>query len=438
MTRFARRFGMVSLFALMLTGIAHTKIALAEGPEIFTSDDPALPLGTVQTGPTALKLSRGIGSALFHMKGDPDNVFYSVTDRGPNIDCAETEELIGADFNKMCAGDKSAKLFPIPTFVPSIQRVELGSDGKFTIKELIQISDANGKPITGLPNPLKVAKTEHAYDKDGKEIGFDPNGLDTEGLVRLSDGSFWLSDEYAPSLVHVAADGKIIERLVPKGSEGDFAAATYKISGTLPAILTKRQLNRGMEGVAISPDEKFLYGLMQNPLANPDADAYKKAKSTRILKVDAATGQPVGEFVYLLDDHTTFKDDKKADKQSDVRLSEISAVGQDKLVVLERIAKTTKLYLVDLASGTDILGTAWDDIATAPSLEQADLAAASVKTLPKTLWFDSSAHKGIPAKIEGVAFVAPDTLVIINDDDFGIDGASTTKIVRLKLALPAM
>ncbi|WP_374654681.1 esterase-like activity of phytase family protein [Dongia sp.] len=433
MTRFARRFGMVSLFTLMLSGFAQ-----AEGPEIFSSDDPALPLGTVKTGPTELKLSRGVGSALFHMPGDPDNVFYSVTDRGPNIDCAEAQELIGADFNAMCAGDEKAKIFPQPDFVPSIQRLELGSDGKFALKELIEISDASGKPITGLPNPLKGAKTEHAFDKDGKPVEFDPNGLDTEGLVRMSDGSFWLSDEYAPSLVHVAADGKIIERLVPQGLEGDYSGASYKVSGTLPAIFAKRQLNRGMEGVALSPDEKFLYGLMQNPLANPDADAYKKANATRILKIDAATGQPAAEFVYQLDAHTTFKADKKAEKQSDVRLSEITAVGQDKLVILERISKTAKLHLVDLSTGTDILGTGWDDPKTSPSLEQADLAASGVKPLTKTLWFDSSDHEGLPSKIEGVAIVAPDMLVIINDDDFGIDGKSTTKIIRLKLALPSM
>ncbi|WP_374384458.1 esterase-like activity of phytase family protein [Dongia sp.] len=433
MNRFARRFGMVSLFTLMMAGIAQ-----AEGPEVFTSDDPALPLGEVQTGPKLLKLSRGVGSALFHMPGDADNIFYSITDRGPNIDCAEAGELLGADFNKMCAGDEKAKIFPQPDFTPTIQRLELGEGGKFAVKDMVKLSDANGKPITGLPNPLKVAKTEHAYDKDGKPVDFDPNGLDTEGLVRLSDGSFWISDEYGPSLVHAAADGKIIERLVPQGTEGDYAGATYKISGTLPAILAKRQLNRGMEGVAVSPDEKFLYGLMQNPLANPDADAYKKANATRILKIEAATGKPVGEFVFQLDPHTSFKADKKAEKQSDVRLSEVTAIGADKLVVLERIAKTTKLQLVDLSTGSNILGTAWDDVATSPSLEQVDLGAADVKPLTKTLWFDSSDIKEVPAKIEGVAIVAPDTLVIINDDDFGIDGKSTTKILRLKLALPSM
>ncbi len=77
-------------------------------------------------------------------------------------------------------------------------------------------------------------------------------------MVKLSDGSFRLSDENAPGLIHVAADGKVIKRLVPAGSEGDFKDAKYAIEGKLPAILVKRQSNRGIESLAMSPDEKFL------------------------------------------------------------------------------------------------------------------------------------------------------------------------------------
>jgi hypothetical protein len=384
-----------------------------EGPAIFTSDDPALMLG-----PT---LTRGIGSSLFHMPGDPDNVFYSATDRGPNIDRDES----------------TAKTFPQPDFVPSIQRIELGIDGTFRITQMINICDAVGRPITGLPNPLKVAKTELAYDKNGARLPFDPNGLDTEGLVRLSDGTFWLADEYAPSLVHVAADGRIIERLVPRGLAGDLANASYAIRETLPAILAKRHLNRGFEGIAISPDEKFLYAMMQNPLANPDIAAYKRAKATRLFKIEAATGQPVTEYVYELEPHTAFTDDTDANKQSDVRISELSAFGPDKLVVLERVTHTTKLYAVNLASGSDILGLNWDDIATAPSLEQVSLAQAGITPLVKVKWLDSTERDDIPSKIEGVAIIPPDTLVIINDNDFGIESART-KILRLKLPMPVI
>lgn len=389
--------------------------------EVFTSNDPALLLGGVTVNSQKLTLTRGIGSSLYHRRGDPPNVFYSVTDRGPNID----------------RDDGDAKIFPQPDFAPTIQRIELMAGGKFDITLTLPLRDRDSKPISGRPNPLRSTAMELAYDKSGQQIDFDPNGLDTEGLVALADGTFWLADEYGPSLVHVAADGRIIERLVPLGAEAEFSAARYTIRGTLPAILGKRHLNRGFEGVAASADERHLYAIMQNPLANPDIATYKKANATRLFKIDAASGVPVAEFTYLLDRHPTFTHDTDANKQSDVRVSEIEAFGPDKLIVLERVTHTTKLYAIDLATGTDILGTEWDDPVTSPSLEQANLAAVGIEPVAKALWLDSGQRDDIPSKIEGVVFQAPDTLVLINDNDFGIEGATTT-ILRLRLPPPVL
>ena len=287
--------------------------------------------------------------------------------------------------------------------------------------------------MTGLPNVATFDETPWNYDATVM-LATDPNGLDTEGLVRLKDGTFWIGEEYGPSLVHVAADGKIIERLVPQGLEGDLSGATYKVTGALPAILMKRQLNRGIEGIALAPDESALYTIVQNPLANPDADAYKKATATRILKLDLKSQQVVGEYVYTLDPAESFKNDK-SDKQSDVRISELTAVGVDKLIVLERIAKTTKLHAIDLSVATNILGTDWDKAETSPSLEQiaaADLAGKGITPVTKRLWLDSSTYPELPEKVEGVAIVEGKELVLINDDDFGIEGAKT-RIVRLTM-----
>jgi hypothetical protein len=196
----------------------------------------------------------------------------------------------------------------------------------------------------------------------------------------------------------------------------------------------KRQLNRGIEGLAIAPDESALYTIVQSPLANPDADAYKKASATRILKLDLKSQQVVGEYVYTLDPAESFKNDK-SDKQSDVRISELTAVGVDQLIVLERIAKTTKLHAIDLSAATNILGTDWDKAETSPSLEQiaaADLAGKGITPVTKKLWLDSSTYPELPEKVEGVAIVDGKELVLINDDDFGIEGAKT-RIVRLTM-----
>ena len=426
------RYGL--LIATALLASAATARA-DETVKVLESMGAKLQLGKVEfAGGKILDLTIGIGSALFHMPGDPADELYALTDRGPNIDCSASDKITGIPIDKACAGDDKAKLFPRPDFVPSIVKVKLNDDGTFVTTEWIPLKDAAGKTITGLSNPLKAAKTEAAFDKDGKQLPFDPNGLDTEGLVRLKDGTFLIGEEYGPSLVHVAADGKIIERLVPQGLESDLSGATYKVTGALPAILMKRQLNRGIEGLAIAPDESALYTIVQNPLANPDADAYKKASATRILKLDLKSRQVVGEYVYTLDPAESFKNDK-SEKQSDVRISELTAVGIDQLIVLERIAKTTKLHAIDLSAATNILGTDWDKTETSPSLEQiaaADLVANGITPVSKKLWLDSSTYPELPEKVEGVAIVDGKQLILINDDDFGIEGAKT-RIVRLAM-----
>jgi hypothetical protein len=426
------RYGL--LIATALLASAATARA-DETVKVLESMGAKLQLGKVEfAGGKILDLTIGIGSALFHMPGDPADELYALTDRGPNIDCSASDKITGIPIDKACAGDDKAKLFPRPDFVPSIVKVKLNDDGTFVTTEWIPLKDAAGKTITGLSNPLKAAKTEAAFDKDGKQLPFDPNGLDTEGLVRLKDGTFWIGEEYGPSLVHVAADGKIIERLVPQGLESDLSGATYKVTGALPAILMKRQLNRGIEGLAIAPDESALYTIVQNPLANPDADAYKKASLTRILKLDLKSRQVVGEYVYTLDPAESFKNDK-SEKQSDVRISELTAVGIDQLIVLERIAKTTKLHAIDLSAATNILGTDWDKTETSPSLEQvaaANLVANGITPVSKKLWLDSSTYPELPEKVEGVAIVDGKQLILINDDDFGIEGAKT-RIVRLAM-----
>ena len=99
--------------------------------------------------------------------------------------------------------------------------------------------------------------------------------------------------------------------------------------------------------MAVSPDEHFLYFIMQNPLANPDVKAYQQAKNTRLFKIERASMKVVGEYVYTLDDPGTFRRDPSK-RQNDPRISELMAIGLDRLVVLERTDQTTKLYEIEL------------------------------------------------------------------------------------------
>jgi hypothetical protein len=180
---------------------------------------------------------------------------------------------------------------------------------------------------------------------------------------------------------------------------------------------------------------------MQNPLANPDSDAYKKSANTRLWKLDRATGKLLGEYVYMMDDATTFRSDNKKEpqKQNAVRMSEMVFLGNDKLLILERIGKTSKFYAVDLASATS-LDASWDDAATSPSLEQlsaADLEAKGIKPLVKTLVLDSDDVERMPKKVEGIAVISPTEMIVFNDSDFGIEGDGN-KVLRVTFGSPIL
>jgi len=432
----------MKLSTLLLTSTILSLAALpVSAVEITKIDAPILPLGTVTfpNGKT-MDLSVGYASGAFHMPGDPASDVYFITDRGANIACdGDAEELIGLNQDAMCAGDKDGKIFPLPEFTPSIYKMSIADDGKVTVVDTIPLKGTDGAKLNGLPNPLTVTNTENSYGVDAKEITKSANGYDSEALVRLSDGTFWIGDEYGVTISHVAADGTVLERLVPAGLEGDYAGANYPVSGKLPAITMKRKLNRGIEAISISPDEKSLYFIIQSPLANPDNDAHKSSRIARLFKFDLATQAVTGEYAYEMDKPEAFVADnkKKPAKQSDVKISEMVATGPDQLLVLERISKTTKLYHVDLAAAS-VTPAAFDDIATAPSLEQLkteDLAAAGVVPVAKTVVLDTDTLDGFPSKIESVALIDANTLLLATDNDFGIAG-DKTEFVKVVLDAP--
>lgn len=419
----------LALAALAITLPAFPALA-QQSVTTYTSQDPMLNLGKFAfPGGKTVELRIGIGSGAFHRAGDPANMIYTVSDRGANFTCDdEGKAITGLTPEQMCGATTGGRIYPNPNYAPSIFTVELMADRSFRIIDVIALKDRDGRPLTGIVNPLTVATTDIPFDGTGKRIAQDPSGVDLEGIVRLRDGTYWLSDENAPGLIHVAADGRVIKRLVPAGTEKDFKDAKYDIVGSLPAILAKRQGNRGIESVAMSPDERFLYFMVQNPLANPDSATYRTAANTRLFKMERASGKVIGEHIYVLDDPKLYN----APTQNTLRISEMSALGTDRLLVLERTDTITHIHEIALDGATNILGSKWDDLATSPSLEaNKNVADIAIQPVSKTRRFDSTKVPGAPNKIEGIAMMADGSMLLINDDDFGITG-ERTKILIIK------
>jgi hypothetical protein len=412
--------------------LAAASPVLALEIEVLKNADPAaLALPVKSPEGRVLDYSIGIGSGAFRHPADPANVVWTVGDRGPNFTCAEAAKVFDAALITKCKALANGRLYPSPGYAPSIYKVEIDRGAKtFRVVQTIPLKSRSGKPVLGLLNPQTKATKDTGIDLSGTTLPDSADNVDLEGIIRLSDGTFWIGEEMGPSIAHVGPDGRILRRHVPADQAEDYRAADTEVIANLPAILSKRQGNRGIESMAVSPDEAFLYFIMQNPLANPDAKAYQAAKNARLFKFDRVKGQVVGEYVYQLDGPQSFGLDP-SDRQSDPRISELLALGPDRLLVLERTEGTTKLHEVSLAGATNILGTQWDDAASRPSLEQQNgLAAIGIVPVTKVLRFDQARDfKDAPAKLEGLALLGDGALMMINDNDFGIRGDETTLLI---------
>ncbi|NNN29607.1 esterase-like activity of phytase family protein [Streptomyces sp. S3(2020)] len=340
----------------------------------------------------------GIGSDIYPAgrKGE----FWTVTDRGPN--------------GQIKVGGTKRRTFPVPGFDPAIVRIKVSGD---TVKVLdaIPITTSSGKPVTGLPNQAGRDETPYTYDAQ-TPLSYDPNGLDTEGIVRAADGSFWLVDEYGPSLVHVSARGKVLTRYVPEGL--NLTGTGYPVVEALPAVLLHRKINRGFEGLAQLPGGDLVLAV-QSPLSLPDTDAGEASRTARLLRFSPKKKAVTAEYAYRFDPVDVV--DPSEDDTSELKISSVVSVGGDRLLVEERTDKAARLQLVHLDRRANILGGPYDDDSTSPSLEHLDDPAASgVPVLAKRLVVDLGTVDGVPGKIEGVARVDRDTLALVNDNDFGM------------------
>lgn len=134
-----------------------------------------------------------------------------------------------------------------------------------------------------------------------------------------------------------------------------------------------------------------------------------------------------GEFVYQFDEVCAFLGQQAGCTVApdEMKISSLTAINATSFLVDERTDTAAKVYRVDIANATNILGSLWDTVASAPGATTTALetlsnpASQGITVLSKTLVVDLSVF-GLPNKIEGMALVRPGVLVVANDNDFGL------------------
>jgi hypothetical protein len=384
------------------------------------------PLGEIELPKRAMRFRSGFGSGLSRRADDPPGVVWAAGDRGPNIKVKEAVELYGLDRLKPLLDEEGAKIMPRLDLGPAIAELRVAGDRVERVRTL-RIADSEGRPVSGLPVPGGPhMRHEPAFGLDGQKLPADPSGLDTEGIAALADGGFWVSDEFGPSLVRLDADGRVLRRLVPEGT--DLEGAAYPVDGCLPAIAARRQLNRGFEAIALSPDGKWLFLAFQSPLAHPDEQAHERARHVRLWRLDSETGEVAAQYLYPLDPPETFRRDGKKGplERCDLKVSELCWMGKESLLVLERGSETTKIYRVT-PSGALALPEEHLDDSNRPTVEELSAGEGDpgLPVLAKHLLFSSDDAPEVGADLEGMAILSPSELLLVNDNDFGVEGAET-------------
>jgi len=361
--------------------------------------------------------------------------FYALTDRGPN-----------ADFDGIAG---KGKQFLVPNYTPSIGLFELQADSKIIkVKEII-LKDNNGNPISGLPNPKAFGGTnEVPYDVHGQPMTVNPqlpfdavsnpiktdiNGLDPEGLAALQDGSFWVSDEYGPHLVHYDAKGVEIERINAFANDERNNVMVEGKPILLPTEFTKRRANRGMEALTITPDQTTLVGIIESSMDNPD-ESGRLSSLVRMVTINLVSGQ-IAQYLYRLDNaaHVT---------SGIVALNdhEFYLIEHDRKFPLQDKSAQKLIYKIDIAQATDIEtilndGSVRQDetvglTVNGQTLEQLIaideenwqmLENTNITPVKKTLVVDVLASLEYPHdKLEGLWLRQDGSLGLLNDDDFAM------------------
>lgn len=247
------------------------------------------------------------------------------------------------------------------------------------LTDTVLLTDAAGMPLTGLDpeaggvRPAGGGFPEMPQARNGR-IALDP-----EAIVRLADGSYFVSDEYGPYIYRFSAEGRMLSAIRPPDAFIPMRKGAVHFGSNNPGPGAKapeppnpetgRQNNQGFEGMALTPDGRTLAVILQSATRQDGGNAPATRHHTRILMYDvsdAATPRLKAEHVVPL---PVFQD--AAGKTLVAAQSELAALSDTTFLLLSRdsgngygMKGATSLYrridLLDIAKATNIAGSPFD------------------------------------------------------------------------------
>jgi Esterase-like activity of phytase/Calcineurin-like phosphoesterase/Purple acid Phosphatase, N-terminal domain len=386
-------------------------------------DSSGLAATILEDGVSPMNALNGFGSGLGYAGG---NEFFALCDRGPNKVGYTGGAKVDSTTSWPCRFQRfsiainavAGSLIALDTPVAGVGAIFSRYSVVPTLTGTSLLKDSLTNKYIGLSSAFAANVSTHENRR-----------LDPEGIRVAPDHTVWISDEYGPWILHFDTLGNQLGQLpVPAGFRCAVEDSTLVEEMSLNT--TGRTTNKGLEGLALTPDGNTLVALLQSPLIQ---DSSTNGLNNRMLVYDLThPANAPKQYLYPLDNTS----------QS---ISELLAINNHQFLADERNGKggaagVKLLYLIDLsqaAAPTDLSATAYDGTTAARGLPGKTIPSGIVplhKTLfanignillSSTIWPFSNVNglDSLPDKIEGYAFGPnlPDgrhLLLATNDNDF--------------------
>jgi len=211
-----------------------------------------------------------------------------------------------------------------------------GAIANFKIVDTVIFNGPGGVSLNGqAPAPANVLGN-----------AFDPEGF----VVHPLTGNLIVSDEYGASVYEFTRAGALVRQYTtPENIKPTTSPGVYNYDPD--ANSAGRRINRGFEGLALSPDGRYAYAMLQSAMVNEGGG---NGVFARIVKFDTATGTAVAQYAYRMEGSSQGRG-----------ISALVALNDHEFLVLERnnrglgsaselTPQNKKVFKIDIAGADDV------------------------------------------------------------------------------------
>lgn len=213
-----------------------------------------LKVDTYAAGPESGAYVKGANGIYPPFPGQPVQGFSAALKNADGTYMAMSDNGFGAQDN---SADYLLRIYQVkPDF-----RSQAKGSGEVEVLDFIQLKD---------PNRLIPFEIVNNNSPERLLTGAD---FDPESMQREADGSFWIGDEFGPYLLHFSKDGVLLDAPIalphPTQAGVELRSPQNQMNkAQINYVEPLVQRSGGFEGMAISPDGKYLYPLLEKPLSN--------------------------------------------------------------------------------------------------------------------------------------------------------------------------